>query len=134
MQDTLRCPSCAAELTLPATFGDASLAMQCPRCLHVFDAPTTSSTAIAETPAHRRPSSPESDNLTSLPPTPRLRKFNAPEGGWFSVVFMLVLAVNAALISLFGYEFAQREGFLPRDLNFLLSDPVKQVAAHGAPA
>lgn len=127
MQDTLRCPGCAAELTLPGA--NATDSMQCPRCLHVFDAQTTTSTAIAPSPELRRNGLADCEAVTTtLPPTPRLKKPIAPPGRWFTVAFILVLAANAALLSLFGFEFMQREGFVPRDPNFQITDIVNLVA------
>jgi hypothetical protein len=102
--------------------------MQCPRCLRVFDAPVMSCTAIAATTTRRGRPSVKSESLTSLP-TPRLRKSFTPVSVWFGAAFILALVANIALLALFGYEFMQREAFVPRDPNFQLSDFVNQVTA-----
>jgi hypothetical protein len=108
--------------------------VQCRRCLRVFVTNERAVTSITETPPRpsmgRTPSEvPERGSLAT-----RVARLLDGAGPAFFILFILVIAVDAALLAIFGYEFMQREGFVPRDPNFQLGNSVNQVALNAPTA
>jgi uncharacterized protein DUF4328 len=104
MRDTLHCPGCAAELRLP----DVGIEqVQCPRCNHVFNATSRSSTAVA-TAGPIAPPRPEVEDHERFAPTPRVAMLHPPTGSFFAAALVLSLVANMAVFLLWACAFLDR--------------------------
>jgi len=98
MRDTLRCPGCDAELTLPASSADQSV--QCPRCRRAFRIGKRSSTAVTTAKPVRIGSVSTTEDHELFEEPRRLIPLHAPVGGWFALVTRLTLAASVAAFAM----------------------------------
>jgi phage FluMu protein Com len=96
MTETVRCPDCNAELTLPASLAQEA---RCPRCERVFEPSTRSSTAVTAEKRSTilRHSLQENEQIEPkalhlvIPP---------PGGDWCGIAASVMIAVNTAALAL----------------------------------
>jgi hypothetical protein len=104
VRETLHCPGCEAELTIPASVDGQ---VQCPRCQHIFD-PAARWNAAVTTAVPIAATREDVDDHERFAPMPRLTKTYSLIGGWFAYLFSLTLIANAVVFSLWAYAFFER--------------------------
>jgi hypothetical protein len=93
MVDTVPCPGCNANLTLPAM--PPGQTVQCPRCRHVFEPEAQTVVARAPAPASPHPLTAPDEAIDAPLVRDRPGTLQPPVGTWCGYLALLLLAANA---------------------------------------